>query len=333
MASPAPSDYQYIEDATTHPVYGQVLTPEELYEWEQTPPPCAQPNPDLPELNLEELFNGTIGNTPAINAAFMSSEEIPTAVHVLPSENNGVEQTTADEAAEGEKGLRFNCKYFFLTYPKCDIEPSRFAVKFKALRVEDYHLVREKHDDGTPHYHAIVAFPSRKDIRNPRHFDLDGHHPNIQKVKSLIKCLRYLEKEKHGAVGEHVGGTLAPKIRDGKVGGLDAEAKSARWADAIDSAQDEDEFLNKINAFDPRDLAKSFNNVQQYAKWLYTKKKESTKYKPRDMGEGVWNIPYELSEWRRQNLDFNPGKQPMDYVYTSAVGLAPRHPARGAPPP
>ena len=283
------SEFNFFQDEPITPPFATGYTP---LEWEETPPPCAQQVPHFGTPTLSEIFNnsGTVQNLPNDH----SRAEAPT-------EDDGVDAEMADDAAEKEGGLRFNCKYFFLTYPQCAIPPTRFALKFKQLRVDDYHLVKEKHDDGNPHYHAIVAFSNRKNIRNPRHFDVDGHHPNIQKVKSLIKCLRYLKKEKHGETGEHVGGTLGKKIEEGKVGHLDREAKSAKWNEAIEEATNEDEFLKKINSFDPKDLARSFNNVQSYAKWLYKKDEEYT-YTPRDLGPGEWELPKSITDWKEEYM-------------------------------
>lgn len=280
------------------------------FPWESSPP-CAQPQQPLPD--LEDFFTGTIGNQPPI----IEDEDTPM--------DKGTAGDDQDAIIDEEGKFSFNAKYYFLTYPKCDIEPSRFAIKFKSRRVEDYHLVREKHDDGSPHYHAIVAFNNRKSIKHPRYFDVDGHHPKIEKIRSLVASLRYLEKEKHGEVGIHVGGNLAPKIRDGKVGALDSEAKTARWADAIETSTSADEFLNKIDQFDPRDLAKSFNNVQNYAKWKFENEKSKYEYKHRDMGEGHWELTWEINDWVKNYLS-------EDKVPGSCNGARAPAPRAGGPP-
>lgn len=263
--------------------------PSSLFEWSSSPPPCAQLQAS--PIPLSQLFRETIGSRdPSIIPESPSLE-----THVGPTEEDGVDTEMADDLADkGE--LRFNCKYFFLTYPKCTLHPNRIIMKFRSLRVDDFHLVREKHSDNSFHYHAIVAFATRKNIRNPRYFDVDGFHPNIQKIKSLIKSIRYLEKEKHGEIGEHVGGTLGPKIKAGKVGALDAEAKTAKWHEAGEEATSGNDFLNKLDGFDPRELAKSFKNIQAYADWKF--KTESTyKYESPDLGEGRWNLPLSISDW------------------------------------
>lgn len=43
----------------------------------------------------------------------------------------------------------------------------------------EYTIGREKHKDGTFHYHGWFKFPSALDTEDSRCFDIAGHHPNI----------------------------------------------------------------------------------------------------------------------------------------------------------
>lgn len=269
------------------------------WQWPSSSPPNAQQPPErLTSSQLENLFNGTIGNpasrTPSRIPETPIRSQTPDRSRSPPPED-AVHPETADDAVEGA-GLRFNCRYFFLTFPRCNLDPTRFALKFKSLGVDDYHLVQEKHSDDETHYHAIVAFAKQKNVRNPRFFDIDGHHPNIQKVKSLIKAVRYLEKEKHGSVGKCVGGTLGQKIKDGKVGVLDTQAKLQQWKEATEQADTAQSFLSAVDNFDPITLAKSFSNIQAYSNWKY-KKQSTTEYTRPNLGEGTWILPQPIADW------------------------------------
>lgn len=268
------------------------------WEWPSSLP-CAQQLPgDLSSSQLEELFNASPANP--ISRDVSRVPDTPQRAQTpstspSPPPPDAVNPETADGASQRGR-IRFNCRYFFLTFPRCNLQPSRFAVKFKSLGVDDYHLVQEKHSDGEFHYHAIVAFAKQKNVRNPRYFDIDGHHPNIQKVESLIKCVRYLEKEKHGSVGKLVGGTLGQKIKDGKVGVLDQQAKIQKWKEATELAQSADTFMSAVDNFDPITLAKSFNNIQAYSNWKY-KKQSTFEYKQPNLGEGTWVLPQPIADW------------------------------------
>lgn len=54
---------------------------------------------------------------------------------------------------------------------------------------------KETHQDGSPHFHALVQFPKKKDIRNSRYFDFGGVHPNIQVVQNLAAWTTYVKKD------------------------------------------------------------------------------------------------------------------------------------------
>ena len=71
-------------------------------------------------------------------------------------------------------------------------------------------IARETHADGGIHLHAFVDFGRRVDIRDPRRFDVDGFHPNIQPCgRTPQKMLDYAIKD-----GDIVAGGLSPIIDD-----------------------------------------------------------------------------------------------------------------------
>jgi hypothetical protein len=53
----------------------------------------------------------------------------------------------------------------------------------------------EKHKDGGLHIHACIVFANKRNIKDPRYFDIFGRHCNIQAVKNLNNTLRYITKE------------------------------------------------------------------------------------------------------------------------------------------
>lgn len=54
---------------------------------------------------------------------------------------------------------------------------------------------REVHEDGSPHFHAMVKFEKKKDIRNQRFFDFNGCHPNVQAAKNPSASINYCKKD------------------------------------------------------------------------------------------------------------------------------------------
>ena len=67
----------------------------------------------------------------------------------------------------------------------------------------------EKHEDGSYHIHVFLFYRKTKLVTDERHFDINGHHPNIKRVAStkrdLERCLNYIKK--HG----HYWGQLQPE--------------------------------------------------------------------------------------------------------------------------
>lgn len=100
-----------------------------------------------------------------------------------------------------EKSFRFNATSVFLTYPKFDISPEAFfglwKSKIPGTTILKHVISREEHKDGTFHLHAYFLFSKKIDTKNPRFFDVEGHHPNIKVVtRTPDKVFAYIMK--HG---------------------------------------------------------------------------------------------------------------------------------------
>jgi len=89
----------------------------------------------------------------------------------------------------------YNGKRFFLTYARCDAEPTALKLFLEARASCRYVLVaREKHEDGALHLHACVEFC---DVQ--RHavgwLDYEGKHPNKQDPRKWDACKTYVKKD------------------------------------------------------------------------------------------------------------------------------------------
>lgn len=54
---------------------------------------------------------------------------------------------------------------------------------------------RERHADGSTHFHAGVRLERKWTFRDPRTLDVGGYHPNIQSARNFAKWITYLKKD------------------------------------------------------------------------------------------------------------------------------------------
>lgn len=118
---------------------------------------------------------------------------------------------------------------FFLTYPHADIIPNDLWTFVNTLQeVLWARICKETHESGEPHVHAVFSFKKRFQTRDPRIFDIDGKHPNIQGVRSVPKSLDYVSKD-----GNYV-----------DFGQVPVKKQARAWADIVSASQgDENDWL------------------------------------------------------------------------------------------
>ncbi|MGN5495181.1 hypothetical protein ACLJCJ_09430, partial [Campylobacter coli] len=123
-----------------------------------------------------------------------------------------------------EAGL--DAQRFLITYASA--EGQQFSAKRIAESIyaktptpEYVEVARELHADGTPHYHAFVAFPSR--FRGTMFaFDFEGKHCNVRTVargkQHTQRARVYIRKPGHEQEGWfHQLGVPAPFSEEGDV--------------------------------------------------------------------------------------------------------------------
>ena len=84
---------------------------------------------------------------------------------------------------------------FFLTYPNCTLSKEAVRDFLIALGMKEYCVARELHQSGEPHIHALMMFENKLGSRNPRVFDIQGFHPNIQGCRSPKSVFTYIRKD------------------------------------------------------------------------------------------------------------------------------------------
>lgn len=95
-----------------------------------------------------------------------------------------------------QPAFKFDSQSFFLTYAQCDLEIQTLYDWLASLQTLVWcRIAKEKHADGQPHLHAVGRYQKRVQTRNARHFDIQGFHPNIQGVRSVLKSLAYVAKD------------------------------------------------------------------------------------------------------------------------------------------
>ena len=100
---------------------------------------------------------------------------------------------------KNKNGFRFASNSFFLTYPQFDISPEEFFKKFQQQMLTNGKEIkmavvsREDHKNSQgKHIHVYGKFGVRVDTRNSRYFDIEGHHPHVEPVKSPVQCIKYV---------------------------------------------------------------------------------------------------------------------------------------------
>lgn len=99
----------------------------------------------------------------------------------------------------GRRAFRMAAKKFYLTYPRCDVEPSVVLGRIEALPggVKWAVVGREKHADGGLHLHCAFWLNDRLETTNPHFFDalVGGAHGNYQVMAKPPDCVKYCIKD------------------------------------------------------------------------------------------------------------------------------------------
>lgn len=112
--------------------------------------------------------------------------------------------------------FRLHGKHFFLTYPRTDVGAEALGTHLVSLFTDTdmggIVVVKETHGsldgigaenaDATVdgelcgyHMHCVLRLTRKWSSSNPRVFDYEGHHPNIQRCRSLTAAMKYVGKE------------------------------------------------------------------------------------------------------------------------------------------
>ena len=202
-------------------------------------------------------------------------------------------------------GFRFCSQQAFLTYPQASNTTKAHIVDFfKTLcipsqRSEDKYVERilvaeERHEDGNRHFHAYIKFSTKVDIADERLFDVDGHHPNIQGVRSAKNVLDYCKKD-----GDFI--SLQRRVDEWVEWN---QSVKRTWGELLEAAQTAEEFMLSVRQNYPRDYALSYDQLQSMANANF--KSEKPVYTPRFSRDSFTRFP-ELDDWINNNLKSDSG--------------------------
>ena len=111
-----------------------------------------------------------------------------------------VQSTKAEEPAKKGK-FRLQSRKIFLTYPQVEKEESKEELIEKIVKREKIkglkHVVgaKEEHKEGVLHYHFVLSYEKKQDIRDPNYYDyVAGKHGEYKTVRDMTKAIKYVQK-------------------------------------------------------------------------------------------------------------------------------------------
>lgn len=201
-----------------------------------------------------------------------------------------------------------SAKYLLLTYSQVDrghedkpenerpsfTLPGSILLHVQAIRGGAECVIgRESHRDGGRHLHVFVSFKKRFSTRNSRCFDVEGYHPNIERVgRTPWKAYDYAIKDNDRCGGEcerpeEGGCDIGPPKRD----------QDWTW---ITDAPTRDEFFVRIRQRRPRELVCNISQILKYADWQY--REDPAEYRhPENVHFELDSFP-EVTQWAWDNL-------------------------------
>lgn len=179
---------------------------------------------------------------------------------------------------------------------------------FKAARV-----CAELHANGEPHLHALLLLHGCLQTRNPRYFDIEGYHCNMQAARSAKAVSAYIKK----------GGDF---IDDGDVGATgDAEARRDNRSDRAAKLLAEGGDLNEVAEQMPGFFLLNKRKIEEMEEWHARKKRRNGLKKlptimedpEQALAEGWTPAEIEVATWLDANLDGKPRplKTPQLYLW------------------
>jgi hypothetical protein len=199
--------------------------------------------------------------------------------------------------------MRIRTNLFFVTYAQCNLPRERIAEFFQSKGSTGGVICQELHEDGNPHLHALIEFPSIKECTT-RTFDIDGFHPNVQTARSTQRAIDYIEMEDENVLRY---GEITVNVRPPRRNQRAAERDD--WLRVIDTSTSAIELRNALLRLDPSAVARSWNSIASFADAQYPAPERvfTSRYTPGDFP----NVPASVIEWVANSLNRGRHDRPL----------------------
>lgn len=91
--------------------------------------------------------------------------------------------------------FRIQAKNFSITCPQSKFTKEIILDHFKTFNPQYLLVAQENHQDGGIHFHALLMFDTKKNIKTSTHFDFQDEHFNIQATRNIKAWMKYIEKD------------------------------------------------------------------------------------------------------------------------------------------
>jgi len=166
--------------------------------------------------------------------------------------------------------FRLDAKNIALTYPKCNLTRDRVLGFLQLLGGDNYQgaiVAQEQHKDGDNHIHAYLRLRAKRCFRDPRTFDIDGYHANVQGVRNARHWCQYCRKEDQHAL---VDGDIADFLGESKPKQRVTDAVAARIESGATPEQLYDEF--------PGFYLMNKRKIEDMMDWMVRKRQRADKH-------------------------------------------------------
>lgn len=214
--------------------------------------------------------------------------------------------------AENNK-FHLQAKRYFLTFPKCTLDKT-MVLEFLVSQHEVHQAIvaEEKHEDGSPHLHVYLTYEKAKRISRADYFDIGNpenpdeiFHPNIQSVKNMKECVKYITKEDKEPAQHNI------SFKDILAG------KSSKFAVIAQSVMDGKSLL-QINETDPGFVLQHKRKLEEYQVWVTMKKPRLDLLPWPKVPVPAFGSEHQLATWLNANM-FHPArpiKSPQLYLFS-----------------
>lgn len=206
---------------------------------------------------------------------------------------------------QAEPKFTLQAKRYFLTYPKCDKEKSVVCDYLSTqLGAHQVLVSEEKHEDGSPHLHVFLSFEKAKRVSKADFFDVDGFHPNIQTVKNMKECIKYITKDDKEPAQYNFDYKAV------------INGKSSKFAVVAQKILD-GMSLFKLNEEEPGFVLQHKRKIEEYEAWVAMKRPRLDLLPWELLPVPAFGPERQIAEWCNSNL-FKPRplKSPQLYIFS-----------------